>query len=133
LPQDYDGGLMGLRDRKPFPNSAAEIAEMAQAVKDANFRVELAADGVHVFNRAGHRVATDPFDHWPALRLQDDGAHAFYMGVETARAQIAWQLGKRYVQDRELDWGVAVERAAEDLSGYSAEKSTKAERKSRRP
>jgi len=133
LPQDYDGGLMGLRDRKPFPNSAAEIAEMAQAVKDANFRVELAADGVHVFNRAGHRVATDPFDHWPAMGLQDDGAHAFYMGVETARAQIAWQLGKRYVQDRELDWGVAVERAAEDLSGYSGEKSTKAERKSRKP
>lgn len=131
LPQDYHGGLMGLRDRKPFPNTADEIAEMAVAVKDTNFRVEVAADGVHVFNRATHHVATDPFDHWPDLALQDDGAHAFYMGVETARAQIAWQLGKRYVQDRELDWGVAVERAAEDLSGYSPEKSTKTERKGR--
>ena len=28
--------------------------------------------------------------------------------MELARAQIAWQLGKRYVQDEELDWGVAV-------------------------
>ncbi|MEX2366681.1 MAG: hypothetical protein WD601_08755, partial [Pseudohongiellaceae bacterium] len=25
-----------------------------------------------------------------------------------ARAQIAWQLGKRYEQDEALDWGVAV-------------------------
>ncbi len=132
LPQDYDGGLMGLRDRKPFPNAPAEIAEMAAQVKDANFRVELAADGVHVFNRDGHRVAVDPFEHWPALKLQDDGAHAFYMGVETARAQIAWQLGKRYVQDRELAWGVAVDQTAEDLSAYSVEKSTKTQRKSRK-
>lgn len=129
LPQDYDGGLMGLRDRKPFPNAPQEIAEMAAAVRDANFRIELAADGIHVFNRDGHHVAPDPFDLWPALKLQDDAAHAFYMGVETARAQIAWQLGKRYVQDRELDWGVAVERGVEDMGGYSPEKSTKAERK----
>jgi len=31
------------------------------------------------------------------------------MGVELARAQIAWQLGKRYMQDEELEWGVATE------------------------
>jgi hypothetical protein len=28
------------------------------------------------------------------------------LGVELARAQIAYQLGKRYVQDEELGWGV---------------------------
>jgi len=31
---------------------------------------------------------------------------AFYLGVELARAQIAWQLKKRYNQDEELAWGV---------------------------
>ncbi|NCA27375.1 MAG: dihydropteroate synthase, partial [Methylophilaceae bacterium] len=36
----------------------------------------------------------------------DDASHAFYLGVELARAQIAWQLKKRYVQDEELTWGV---------------------------
>jgi hypothetical protein len=27
------------------------------------------------------------------------------LGVELARAQIAWQLKKRYSQDEELQWG----------------------------
>jgi hypothetical protein len=27
--------------------------------------------------------------------------------VELARAQIAWQLKKRYVQDQALEWGVS--------------------------
>ena len=31
----------------------------------------------------------------------------FIQGVELARAQIAWQLGKNYDQDNELKWGVA--------------------------
>ena len=26
--------------------------------------------------------------------------------MELARAQIAWQLNKRYVQDQEIEWGV---------------------------
>jgi len=30
------------------------------------------------------------------------------MGVELARAQIAFQLGKRYIQDEELKWGAAI-------------------------
>ena len=34
-------------------------------------------------------------------------SHAFYLGVELARAQIAHQLGKRYVQDEELNFGVS--------------------------
>ncbi len=40
-------------------------------------------------------------------RGQNDASHAFYLGVELARAQIAWQLKKRYVQDEALDWGVS--------------------------
>jgi hypothetical protein len=49
------------------------------------------------------------------LGLEQDASHAFYMGVELARAQLAWQLGKRYVQDQELAWGAATERAPDDL------------------
>jgi hypothetical protein len=37
--------------------------------------------------------------------VEDDASHAFYLGVELARAQIAWQLKKRYSQDEELQWG----------------------------
>ena len=78
------------------------------------------------------RVGRDPFALWPQLGLEDDAAHAFYMGVELARAQIAWQLGKRYVQDQPLDWGCAVERAPEDLSRWSAPGTTLRDRRRER-
>ncbi|MFI4923057.1 MAG: dihydropteroate synthase, partial [Burkholderiales bacterium] len=68
----------------------------------------------------GLRVATDPFTLFPLLNLENDAGHAFYLGVELARAQIAWQLAKRYNQDEELDWGCAVERKPEDLTQHHA-------------
>ena len=48
------------------------------------------------------------------------GAIGGYLGAELARAEIAWQLGKRYAQDEELDWGVAAERPRRDLSVHHA-------------
>jgi len=62
--------------------------------------------GVHIYNRDGIQVAVDPFDFYPKLGVENDASHAFYLGVELARAQIAWQLNKRYVQDEALMWGV---------------------------
>ena len=48
------------------------------------------------------------------------------MGVELAHAELAWRLGKRYVQDQPLDWGCAVEREAENLQEWCAPGSTRA-------
>lgn len=107
LPRGFSDALLALRSLDPFPYSREEIADTAAQVKDPSFRVEISGDGLHVYNRDGLRTATDPFKIFPALALDDDGSHAFYMGVELARAQIAWQLGKRYAQDRELEWGAA--------------------------
>ena len=45
-----------------------------------------------------------------------DAPHAFYLGAELMKAEIAWRLGKRYAQDEPLDWGAAVDRSPEDLS-----------------
>jgi hypothetical protein len=105
LPRDYSNGLLGLHDRKPFPYSEAEIADFAALVKDPNFRIQVSAQGVSIYNREGLHTDTDPFRLYPKLGVEKDASHAFYLGVELARAQIAWQLGKRYVQDEELDWG----------------------------
>ena len=91
----------------------------------------LAEDGVHVFNRDGHHRAADPFALWPLLGLEHDAAHAFYLGVELARAQIAWQLGKRYAQDSELKWGAAAPAAGDDLSQQTAPGTTLAQRERR--
>lgn len=124
LPRGYTSDLLTVHGQKPFPDTPEEIAEFAKAIKDPSFRVQVSADGTHVYNRDGHHRATNPFDIWPALGLQQDGGHAFYMGVETARAQIAWQLGKRYAQDEELDWGCAVDRDPDDRREQCAPGST---------
>jgi dihydropteroate synthase-like protein len=115
-PKDYGGALLQLHDRKPFPTTPAEIAELAAQVRDANFRIETAEDGIHIYNRDGHHVAQDAFSLFPKLGLAGDAPHAFYLGAELMKAEIAWRLGKRYAQDEPLAWGCAVDRSDEDLT-----------------
>jgi dihydropteroate synthase-like protein len=116
LPKDYGAALLQLHDRAPFPNTVQEIVELASQVKDANFRIETAEDGIHVYNRDGHYVAQDAFSLFPKLGISRDAPHAFYLGAELMKAEIAWRLGKRYAQDEPLNWGSAVDRSAEDLT-----------------
>ena len=120
MPRGFGSGLLCLRDRRPFVRDAAVIAETAAQIRDPNYRVEVSAEGIHLYNRDGHHRATDPFDLFPKLDLGTDTGHAFYLGVELARAQIAWQLGKRYAQDSELRWGVATDEPKDDPTGFHA-------------
>ena len=106
LPRGYSNGLLGIHDRRPFTYSVDEIKEIAAMVKDPSFRIQISEQGLHIYNRDGRYEATDPFELYPKLNVDNDASHAFYLGVELARAQIAWQLKKRYVQDQALDWGV---------------------------
>jgi dihydropteroate synthase-like protein len=107
LPRSYHAGLLQIHDRKPFAASADDIAALAVDVRDANFRIMTAEDGIHVFNGQGHAVARDAFELFPGLGVEKDGAHAFYLGAELTKAEIAWRLGKRYAQDEPLSWGIA--------------------------
>jgi dihydropteroate synthase-like protein len=125
LPKGISTALSALHAKRPFPYDAAEIAAFADAVRDPNFRVQVSADGIHVYNRDGHHVATEPFALYPELKVERDGGHAFYLGVQLARAEIAWQLGKRFDQDQALDWGCEVDRPDEDLNAWHAPGATK--------
>ncbi len=129
LPKDYGSHLIGLHERQPFPNTPEEIAELAREITDANYRIEVAEDGIHLYNKHGHHVAQDAFALFPKLRAGKEGgvdaSHAFYLGVELARAEIAWQLGKRYAQDSGLTWGVATDAAEEDLTRFKEAGETK--------
>ncbi|MCV3241225.1 DUF6513 domain-containing protein [Mesorhizobium sp. ZC-5] len=107
LPRSYHPGLLQVHDRKPYPASTEDIAALAADVRDANFRILTAEDGIHIFNGKGHHLATDAFELFARLGVEDDGAHAFYLGAELMKAEIAWRLGKRYVQDEPLAWGAA--------------------------
>ncbi len=132
LPKGYGGGLLSLHDLRPYPETPEQVAAMARAVRDNNFRIEVAEDGIHIYNRDGHYVARDPFELFDKLGVEADGPHAFYLGYELAKAEIAAALGKRYTQDGGLAWGVAADRKAEDLTRHATEGATlKAARKER--
>lgn len=120
LPRGYSDALMTHRDKRPFPYELDEVEALAAEVRDPNFRIHVTAEGIHIFNRDGVRTHIDPLELYPDLGVDDDAAHAFYLGVELARAEIAWQLGKRYVQDEPLRWGALLP----DPSGDEAEKLT---------
>jgi dihydropteroate synthase-like protein len=114
LPKGYDAGLLALHDLAPYPSSAQEIAGIAAEVRDANFRIATTEDGIHIFNRNGHHISRDAFSLFPKLGVEADAAHAFYLGAELAKAEIAYALGKRYTQDEPLDWGCAADKLEDD-------------------
>lgn len=116
LPKQIDGGLSALHELKPFPYSFAQIRELAASIRDPNYRIQVSSEGIHLYNRDGLASHDDPFDFYPDLGVESDGGHAFYLGVELARAQIARQLGKRYVQDQPLRWGAALPEIEQDLA-----------------
>jgi dihydropteroate synthase-like protein len=114
IPKGYGAGLLQLHDAAPYPSSPQEIAEIARDVRDANFRIATAEDGIHIFNRSGHHVARDAFSLFPKLGVEADGAHGFYLGAELMKAEIAFALGKRFTQDEPLDWGCGADKPEED-------------------
>ncbi len=107
LPRGYGHGLLQVHDVRPFATTPEEIAAQARAVRDRNYRIETAEDGVHLYNREIHAVERDAFAFFPRIEVEGDPAHAFYLGAELQKAEIAWRLAKRYAQDEPIDWGVA--------------------------
>jgi dihydropteroate synthase len=125
LPKGYGGnGLIGLHDLAPFPLSPDEVAAGAALVRDDNFRIEVSDAGIHIYSRKGHHLVTDPFAVFEALGVEADGGHAFYLGYELAKAEMAWRLGKRYAQDNPLEFGIAAPKPASDLTQLAEEGAT---------
>jgi dihydropteroate synthase-like protein len=114
LPKDYGAGLLQVHDVTPFIAAPDEINAIAEQVRDKNFRIETAEDGIHVYARDFHQIKRDAFEFFPDLHVAQDGAHAFYLGAELTKAEIALRLGKRYIQDEPLDFGVAAPRQKEE-------------------
>jgi dihydropteroate synthase-like protein len=128
LPKQVDSGLTAVHEIKPFPYSAIEISELAAEIRDPNYRIQVSDQGIHCYNRDGMQIHFDPFEFYPQLGVENDGGHAFYLGVELARAEIAQQLGKRYVQDQPLRWGAALPEVVQDLEQQQAPGATKKKR-----
>ena len=54
------------------------------------------------------------------------------LAIDWKKAEIAWKLGKRYVQDEPLRWGVAVEEPSADLEKLKAPGTTLPTRRRKR-
>jgi len=118
LPKGYSDALLQLHDKRPYASTPAEIAELARELRDGNFRIEVAVDGIHVFARNFHALAQDAMSLFPQLGVAEDGAHAFYLGAELMKAELAFKLGKRYRQDEALAFGAAVDIDEEDAERF---------------
>ena len=117
-PKDISNKLLSLHERKPFPYSTDELKEMWSNVKDKNYRIYVNEDGIHVFNNKNFYTEQDAAEFYQHLDIKDDDGHAYYLGMELARAEIAFLLGKRYDQDEILKWGCSVEISDDDIMKF---------------
>jgi len=110
IPKHIDSSLVMLRDSKLKPQSDESLNALAAALTDANFRIFAEQSGVHLMNKHGHWKGDQPFQIFAAALAANpdiDPSHAFYLGYEMARAEMTRLLGKRYVQDEAIGFGVA--------------------------
>jgi dihydropteroate synthase len=113
-PKHLEPGLVTLRDPKLSSFSSEELRQLAQSIRDPNYRLLAEQGELHLLSAGIHLSETDPFRLFEKLlRAGPEGempsnldpSHAFYLGYEAAKATIALQLGKVYRQDEALDWG----------------------------
>lgn len=108
-PKHLDDSLVMLRDGKQFFHGQEALDQLAQRIKDHNYRLFAEEDALHLIGGGRHLTGTDPFSLFGQLLAVDashvDASHAFYLGYEFAKAVTARTLGKQYRQDEALDWG----------------------------
>jgi dihydropteroate synthase len=108
LPKHIEPRLVMLRDVKVPRFGPENLAELAQRIKDPNWRI-FAEDGmIHVMSRGQFLSETDPFVLFDRMGVTE-ASHAFYLGYELMKARTALTLGKNYRQDQALDWGFLTE------------------------
>lgn len=110
IPKHIDSSLVMLRDSKLQAQSEESLNALASALTDANFRIFAEQSGVHLMNKHGHWKGDQPFQIFAAALAANpdiDPSHAFYLGYEMARAEMTRLLGKRYVQDEAIGFGLA--------------------------
>jgi dihydropteroate synthase len=107
-PKRLEPQLVMLRDPKLRVDDAGMLAQLAAQIKDRNVRLFAENGRLHALSSRTHLQGDDPFELFAAMSAREtfDPAHAFYLGYEMAKAVTALTLGKNYVQDRPLSWGL---------------------------
>lgn len=103
-PKRLEEGLLTLKEsRLKYPDGES-LRELQAAITDPNFRIFTDGAQIYAFNGELFIAGTDIRAIFRQLGVED-ASHAFYLGRELTKAQLAIQLGKNYEQDRALRWG----------------------------
>ncbi len=101
--------LVIARDRRLADWPDDLLRQLADQVRDRNYRLFASDRTLSACGDGQLWQDADPFALFDRLletqRQQLGPEHAFYLGYELCKAELAMQLGKRYVQDESLDWG----------------------------
>jgi dihydropteroate synthase-like protein len=113
LPKHVEPNLVMLRDEQVYAPTESQLEQLAGDIRDHNYRIFVAENEIHLLSANLHIHALDPFQIMETLRggapKHLDPGHAFYLGYEMAKARVALTLGKNYVQDEALNWGLATQ------------------------
>ena len=104
-PKGFDARLVTTRDAALSHPTEAELRKMQTRLTDRNLRIEIDGESIFVFNSELFVKGTNIRDIFPRLDVGDDAAHAFYLGRELMKADLALRLGKKYIQGEPLHWG----------------------------
>jgi dihydropteroate synthase len=104
IPKGIDDRLVTIKDPRPLTYTEAELRALQSRITDPNYRIFADADAITVFNNRRFVRGRDIQDVFSQLAV-DEPSHAFYLGKELARAQLAMLLGKTFRQEGALSWG----------------------------
>ena len=104
IPKGIDDRLVTVKDPAVLTFSEEELRALQAQITDPNFRIFADREAITVFNNERFVRGTDIQQLFDALGV-DEPSHAFYLGKELARAQLAVRLGKTYRQEGALAWG----------------------------
>jgi hypothetical protein len=103
-PKRLEERLLTVKDSRRLRAQPDTLREMQAALTDPNFRIFIDDSQIYAFNADVFVVGNDIEAIFTQLGI-DEASHAFYLGQEFTKAQLALQLGKNYRQDQPLQWG----------------------------
>lgn len=112
-PKRLEDGLLTVKESRLRYHDAGELRELQAALTDPNVRIFVDGAQIYAFNNEHFIVGTDGREIFRALGIEES-SHAFYLGQELTKAELALQLGKNYTQDRPLHWGYLSEEESND-------------------
>ncbi len=104
LPKRLDERLLTLKESRLLRQDRDTLQEMQAALTDPNIRIFVDDTKIYAFNADLFVADTDIRAIFAQLDIEEAN-HAFYLGHELTKAQLALQLGKNYRQDQPLKWG----------------------------